>query len=48
MKEDLAVVKKIAGDTGQAEPKVRHDFFMQLQAYKGTLRSGIALSHQKS
>jgi hypothetical protein len=35
MKEDLAVVKKIAGDTGQAEPKVRHDFFMQLQAYKG-------------
>jgi hypothetical protein len=32
--EDLAVVNKIASDTGQAEPKVRRDFFGQLQAYR--------------
>lgn len=34
IKEDMSVVKKIASDTGQKEAKVRHDFFMQLQAYR--------------
>jgi hypothetical protein len=38
--EDLAVVNKIASDTGQAEPKVRRDFFGQLQAYRSDFEDG--------